>query len=37
MVENNHLSSANSLAIDYKLLATSFMYMRKSNSPKLEP
>ena len=37
MVENNHVSSPNSLAVDYKLLVTLFMYIRKSNGPKIEP
>ena len=37
MVENNDAPSANSLAVDCKLSGRSFMYIRKSNGPKLEP
>ena len=36
-VENSEVSSAKSLAVDSKLSARSFMYIRQSNGPKIEP
>ena len=37
MVENNDAPSADSLTVDCKLSGRSFMYIRKSNGPKIEP
>ena len=37
MVENNDVSSANSFTVDCKFSGRSFMYIRKSNDPKIEP
>ena len=36
MVENNDVSSANSFTVDCKFSGRSFMYIRKSNGPKIE-
>ena len=36
-VENNNVSSANCSAVDCKLSGRSFMYIRKSNGPKIKP
>ena len=36
-VESNDVSSANNLTVDCKLSERSFMYIRKSNGPKIEP
>ena len=37
MVENNGVSSGNSSTVDCKFSGRSFMYIRKSNAPKIEP
>ena len=37
MVENNDVSYANSFTVDCKFSGRSFMYIRKSNGPKIEP
>ena len=36
-VEDNDVSSANSFTVDSKFSGRSFMYIRKSNGPKIEP
>ena len=35
-VENNDVSSANSFTVDCKFSGRSFIYIRKSNGPKIE-
>ena len=37
MLENNDVSSANSFTVDCKFSGRLFMYIRKSNGPKIEP
>ena len=36
-VESNDVSSANNFTVDCKFSERSFMYIRKSNGPKMEP
>ena len=36
MIENNDVSSANNLAVDCEFSGRSFVYLRKSNGPKIK-